>query len=63
MLSSKDEIAALNADNDFMRLMEESGLTLMLAVSKIQFPLVPEIQYNTILSLYSQSPRGLFSDN
>lgn len=32
MLSSKDEIhvAALNADNDFMRLMEESGLTVML---------------------------------
>ena len=42
MLSSKDEIAALNADDNFLRLMEESGLTVMLTVSKVHFPLVPK---------------------
>ena len=43
MLSKKDEIAALNADDDFLRLMEESGFTVMLTVSKVHFPIVPEI--------------------
>ena len=42
MLSSKDKVAALNADNDFLRLTEESGLTVMVTLSKEQFPLVPE---------------------
>ena len=61
MLSSKDEIAALNADNDFMRLMEESWLTVMLTVSKVQFPLVPEIQYNTIqYNTLLTLPKGAF---
>ena len=43
MLGSKDEIAALNADDDFLRLMEESGFTVTLTVSKVHFPIVPEI--------------------
>lgn len=30
MLRSEGEIAAVNADADFLRLMEESGLTVML---------------------------------
>lgn len=30
MLSSEGEIVAVNADADFLRLMEESGLTVML---------------------------------
>ena len=41
MSSSKDEIAALNADEDFLRLMEESGFTVMLTVSKVHFPMLP----------------------
>ena len=43
MLSSEGKIAAVNADADFLRLMEESGLTVMLTVSKVHFPIVPEI--------------------
>lgn len=44
MLRSEGEIAAVNADADFFRLMEESGLTVMLTVSKVQIlPIVPEI--------------------
>ena len=39
MLRSEGEIAAVNADADFVRLMEESGLT----VSKVHLPIVPEI--------------------
>ena len=43
MLGSKDEIGALNADDDFLRLMEESGFTVTLTVSKVHFSIVPEI--------------------
>ena len=43
MLRSEGEIAAVNADADFLRLMEESGLTVMLTVSKVHLPIVPEI--------------------
>lgn len=45
MLRSEGEIAAVNADADFLRVMEESGLTVMLTVSKVQchLSIVPEI--------------------
>ena len=43
MLRSEGEIAAVNADADFLRLMEESGVTVMLTVSKVHLPIVPEI--------------------